>query len=244
MTEPDRGVARRIIRTRQFPGSRALVGALLVTVAAVGIFAAYAGADAQPDGRFVVARHDLPPGATLTADDVSVEVGDLAPELVGHTYSSSEELDGAVSLAPIRAGELVQRSAVVDAATDPSAGRSAEPAHEFSFAIERERAVNGDLRPGERVDVLATYGTGETASTVVVTAGALVIEVTEGTTAIGSSGTVVLTIAVGQPADVLALAHATDAASVTVVRSTRAGDEDLPTERYQPPVAVGAAAPR
>jgi hypothetical protein len=246
MTEPDQTVARRIIRTRHLPGSRALVGALLVTVAAVGIFAAYAGADGRPQGRYVVARAAVAPGTALTREHVTVETGDVPAALAGRLYSSLEEVEGAVTLAPLVPGDVVQPSALLPVTVDGDGnGAGATPAREFSFAVERERAVNGDLRAGERVDVLATYGTGEGATTVVVTRDALVAEVDEGTTSIGSTGTIVMTIAVDRPDDVLALAHAVDTAAVTVVRATRVVGDTDGSQQYTPSLSpIASALPR
>lgn len=234
---PTAPTSRRVPRLPRLPSSRALVGGLLVTVAAVGVLAAHAGASGSPGGRWVVAARPLAPGSVLTGADLRVVHGSLPDELVAQGFTSTDELDGATVLAPLGGGELVQRSAVL---TDGGADPPPQPAHEFSFVLERERAVNGDLRPGEWVDVLATYGTGGTASTSVVAHRATVLQVAEGTTAIGSSGTVVLTLGVTEPVEVLALTHAVDAAAVTVVRATRT-DASLP-EHYTP-IATGVGAP-
>jgi hypothetical protein len=71
MTAPDlrdpAGPQRRIRRSRRLPGSRAVVGALLVTAAAVGVFAAYVDATGEPSTRYVVAQDELPIGTLLTS---------------------------------------------------------------------------------------------------------------------------------------------------------------------------------
>jgi Flp pilus assembly protein CpaB len=205
------------------PSGRAVLGGLLVTVAAVGVFAAYAGAQSAPSHHAVVARGDLPAGHRLEANDLATQPVELPPATAGTTFASVDDLVGAVTLAPVQADELVQRSAVLAGAVD------AEPAHEFSFPVERDRAVDGDLRRGELVDLLATYGTGSEAYTVVLSRGATVVDVevaARGT--LSGTGGLVLTVALASPDEVLDVAHASQVASVTVVRATRAS-ADPPT---------------
>jgi hypothetical protein len=127
-------------------------------------------------------------------------------------------LAGAVALAPIGEGELVQRSAVLT-------GGPTEPTRQFSFPVDRERALNGDLRAGERVDVLATYGSGSDATTTVLARDANVIRVTDAKTgSLGSSGKLIVTLALTSPDQLLDAVHAAQVASITVVRSTLAGE--------------------
>ena len=125
---------------------------------------------------------------------------------------------GAVALAPIGEGELVQRSAVLT-------GGPSEPTREFSFPIDRDRALNGDLRSGERVDVLATYGSGTDAATTVLARDANVIRSADAKSGtLGSSGKLIITLALASADQLLDAAHAAQVASITVVRSTLAGD--------------------
>jgi Flp pilus assembly protein CpaB len=193
------------------------VGGLLVTAAAVGVFGAYLTADDGPGQLAVTTRTALPIGHRLTPDDLVVEPVELPPGTADATFASIGPLVGAVTLAPLDDDELVQRSAV---RTD---GSDLPAAHEFSFPVDRERAVAGALAPGETVDVLATYGTGADSYTTVLTRGSTVVAVQgSGRSTIGGDGSLVLTVALISADEVLDLAHAAQVAELTVVRATRA----------------------
>ena len=189
-----------------------------MTAAAVGLFA-IAGADAEADRHaVVVAVEDLVPGSRLRASQLRVVDVDLPPDTLerAHPGHDLDALVGGVLLAPVAPGELVQRSAVAEAT-----GEGTAPTPEFSFAIAEDRAVAGSLRPGEHVDVLATYGSGSGATTLVVARGATVraSDAADDATLAGTD-TLTVTLALGDPTTVLALAHASQAATVTLVRTT------------------------
>lgn len=206
-----------------------MVGGLLVAAAAVGVTAASTAGGDHPGNEVVVATAAVDPGSVIPAGAVRVERADLPASTADRTFSDPDEVVGGVALAPLEPGEVVQRSAV------RTGGGTAPHARTLAFALERSRALNGELRRGERVDVLATHGTGDTALTTVVAAGATVVAVDAGDAGtVGSTGTVVLTLAPERPEEVLALAHAVDTAGVTVVRSPGSADTALP-DRYRAP---------
>jgi len=66
--------ARQIRRRRSLPGSRAVVGGLLVAAAAVGAFGTYAAASDGPSDSVVVLTRDVGPGERLDAEDLAVVV--------------------------------------------------------------------------------------------------------------------------------------------------------------------------
>jgi Flp pilus assembly protein CpaB len=210
---------RRLRRARPGggrPSGRAVAGGLLVAVAAVLVFSAYAGAGERPTRSMVVARRALAPGHTITGDDVEVRTGDLPDELVGRSFTAVDEVLGAVALGPLGEGDLVQSGSVRQGAGDDRP--------EFSFPVEREQALAGDVRPGEEVDLLATFGSGSDAETVVLARGAQIREVDESRNGtIGSSGRLVLTVGLASGDEVLDLAHAAQVATITVVRAGGAG---------------------
>lgn len=200
-----------------------------MAAAAVGVTAASTATGDRPGTEVVVATAAVAPGSVIPAGAVRVERAELPEPTAARTFAHPDDVAGAVALAPIEPGEVVQRSAVLPPGGAAPAGRT------LAFALDRSRALNGELRPGERVDVLATYGTGETATTAVVAASATVVALDAGDAAtVGSTSTVVLTLAPERPDEVLALAHAVETAGVTVVRSARAGDTTLP-DRYRAP---------
>ena len=70
--------ARTVRRRRGLPGSRAVVGGLLVAASAVGLFAAASRSGDGPTHSYVIARHDLAAGTRLEASHL-----ELAPMEVG-----------------------------------------------------------------------------------------------------------------------------------------------------------------
>lgn len=204
------------------PTGRSVVGGLLVAAAALGTVAAAEGDGAPtPPQRAVVAR-DVAPGDRLGPDDL-----ELVPVALAHhddaLFARVEDLTGALALAPLQEGDLVQRSAVLPA------GEAPDGATQVSFRLESARALGGRLVPGERVDVLATFGTGVDAETRRVAGSALVVRV-DAVEAVTAAGEVAVTLAVDDPATVVPLVHATSAAAVTLVRTSGRpdGGEDGP----------------
>jgi Flp pilus assembly protein CpaB len=203
-----------------------------VVVAIVATFAAYSSAGAPPMEPVVVASRDLVAGEVVEAGDLRLDRADLPGATLGQVFGELDALYGSVVLAPRRTGELVQRSDVLlpDPA-EPTEGHD----REFSLPLERDRAVEGDLAPGETVDVLATYGTGESAYTVVVARRARVVRVSESSGGLGSDGRVVVMLALGSANETLAATHASAVATVTLVRATRAATDDgTSADRYPP----------
>lgn len=220
---------RRPRRRPALPPGRAVIGAFLVTVAGVGVYAAYTGATTGPQGVAVVAARAIDPGERIDRDAIRVVRVDLPAKSAQNTYAEVAELEGGVALAPLAEGDLIQRSAVA-----PRPASSPSPSPQFSFTVERDRALNGDLRRGERVDVLATYGSGDSAYTSVVARGALVISVSDGDSATLASGTkIALTLELADSATVVRAAHATQVAAITLVRSTGVESDGGP-DLYRP----------
>lgn len=220
--------SRSIERRRGLPAGRAVVGGLLVALAAIGIFAAYTGATKGPTASYAVVVHDVAIGSVIRAGDVAVRPMELPVGVASRAFRSAGELTGAIALAPLSRGELVQRGEVTN-------DRRHAPAHQVSFAVDRDRAVDGALQQGDRVDVLATYGSSDSAYTIVVVRGARVLQGSSAdASGLGASRAIVLTLSVPGADDVLAVAHAARAAQVTVVRTTMAGTEQGADE-YRPP---------
>lgn len=237
-TSPGRaGTARRTATA--LPGGRAVVGALLVSLAAVGVLAAYVSASAGPQGTFVVARRPIDVGQRIDPEDLRVERIDLPPSVAAQAFDDLEGLTGSVAVAPITEGQLVARSAVrvgAHSGSGPDDGAGTPTAREFSFAVERERALDGQLARGEQVDLLATFGNGDRATTIVAARAVPIIRLSDqGKGSIGAGGKLVLTIALDDIDTVTRLAHATQVAAITVVRSTGAAAPAGALEAYQLP---------
>lgn len=225
---PSANGARSVARRRSLPGSRAVVGGLLVALSAVGVFAAYASATTEPSDRFVVAARDLPVGTVLSASDLALSPMVLPGPARGRAFRSASSLVDSVVVGPVGAGELVQASAVVEKAGAPDE-------REVSVAVEAARAVAGTLSPGDRVDVVATFGSGDAAATLTVVAGARVVGRTgAGDDAVGAAGAETVSLALRRAEDAVAVAHAAVAGEVTLVRTTGAPDDAGTASPYRP----------
>lgn len=214
---PDRTVRPR----RGLPGGRAVVGGLLVAVAAVGIFAAVSGAGRGPSTEYVVAARTLEPGTVVQADDFETVAVELPGSVAGRSFTNPAQLDGGVLLGALEEGELVQVSDVGDAG-------DAVPT--VSVALDASDGYNGTLLPGDRVDIYVTFGENTRSSTRLIVESALVVESGEADDAtIGQAGKVSLTVAVPKVEDRLELINAVHAGRAAVVRITgaeTAGVED------------------
>jgi Flp pilus assembly protein CpaB len=221
-------------RRGRVPSGRALLGALLVTLAGLALFAVYLSASSGPSGRYVVAAAALAPGTELTADDLDVITGDLPTEVADRAFTEIDDVVGMVTVGPLAAGELVQDSAV---GSDPEPDRAG---YTISFAIDTDRASGGRLEPGQRVTILVTYTGAQEAVTEVVAEDATVISFDQaGDAALDALDETMLTVRLPASANPLAVAHAARVGEITVIDPTFAGDTPLPPE-FQPDVPAGA----
>jgi Flp pilus assembly protein CpaB len=228
---------RRLGRRPSLPAGRAIVGGLLVTVAAIGTFAAYANATAGPTSTFVVAARPLRAGQRVEASDLRTVALELPSGLDQQAFSSPGELVGAIALAPIDADQLIAPAAV----RVRDASGSSTAAREFSFALEREKALGGRIQRGELIDAVAIYGTGSDAYSRIVIRRGRVIDVDSGTkSTVGASAKVTITLALDTDQQVLEAMHAVEIAKLTLVRTT-GDDEPAPAPRPGTGAAPGAA---
>jgi Flp pilus assembly protein CpaB len=232
---------RRIGRSRGLPGGRALVGGLLIGVSMVAAIALSRSAAAPDTVPVVVATASIRPGETLGPHNLAAVDLALPDQLVAATYADPSSLHGTVARSHLEPDEVLQRGGVVEAT---AAQRAAAPAREVSLRIDADRAVEGRLEPGDRVDVLATYGNGLDALTFVVLADAPVLSVARSEGGITSARSIVLTLALEHRAETIGLAHAVDNADVTVVRTTTSNRSDQPPDQpFRPAARPDADAP-
>lgn len=203
---------RRIERRRPLPGTRPVVGALLMAVAALGVFLAYTDAARGPEGSRVVASVDLRPGDVVAPDDVELVAVDLPESVADRAFTDPEQVVGRVLVGPVAQGELLQAALL-------SVDRPVELAHEIALVLPRAHAATARLQPGDRVDVFATVGD----RTERVVGGALLVGAggLRGG-AIGEEREVEVVIAVPSQEIVTEVVHALRTADVTIVRSTLA----------------------
>ena len=221
---------RLVAHRRRLPSGRAVVGAFLVALAALGAFVTARGTGGGPSHAYVVAAHDVVAGTKLQAGDLRTEAMDLSDAAARHAFSDVATLVGRLTTASLSSGELVQASGVV-------AGDAAIPRVQLSVPVERARALDGLLVSGEKVDVLVTYGTGADGQTLVVVRGADVLRVDQGQhSALGGTNDMVVLLALDAPGDALAVTHAAQAGKITLVRTTGNGSSGGP-DSYRPPTA-------
>jgi hypothetical protein len=196
-----------------------MVGALLITLAAVGAFALGQRDDRPSTSSFVVVTKPIAPGTRLDAGALATRPLPLDGEIAAQSFGTIEQVLGAVALAPMNPGQLVPRAAV---AAPSEIGGEIVVGHELTFPVERDR-VPANLRRGELVAVLATYGTGSDARTTTTAQRATVLSFDTEADTIGSTRTARLTVLLDDPETVIATAHASHAADLTIVRTTQAG---------------------
>ena len=215
---------RTLRQHRALPSSRAVVGALMITLAAVGAFAISRHGEGPPAHHYVVMTAAVPPGARVAASDIESRAMDLDVDVAAQAFGDVDRVVGAVALAPMNAGQLVQNA---DVALATKIDGRVLVGHELTFPVERDR-VPQNLRRGERVAVLATYGTGSEARTTTTAQQAVVLSFeTDGDT-IGTKRSARLTVLLSDPAMIIETAHASQAADITIVRTTQA-DQPLPS---------------
>src|SRR4051812_27472897 len=141
---------RREVRRRPaLPSGRAVVGGFLVAAAVVGVVGVGSGGGGTPSDRYAVVRADVDAGEVLRAGDLDLVPLDLPDAQRAVSYTDLSVLEGATALAPLAAGQLVQSS---DVAKPPGGPGLAS----VSLPVDPARALDGELRRGDRVDVIAT----------------------------------------------------------------------------------------
>ncbi len=206
-----------------WPGSRAALGGLIAALGAGGLAWQVTAARAEPASEYVVAVVDLAPGHVVTSDDVGLLAVDLPASVATRTFGDGSETDvlGTVVVNPVAAGELVARNDVRDGATGASR-------IEVTFEIDVPRALNGRLRRGETIDVVATVGTGVAQVTSFVAQSASVVWIEEVGSGGLSTGTAAVTLALRSRAELQAVVAAIDTGEVTLARVPTGYETDAP----------------
>ncbi len=201
-----------------------MVGALLVAVAAVVVFASYLDAVGSPTDRYLVTATAITAGTAIADEATARELFtaaalDLADPVSQRAVREQDlpALVGRTVVVPLASGELVQRSALAD-------GAAGGTDHVLSFALPSSSAVGGNLAAGQTIDVVATSGRGGTARTGYVVRAVSLIAVES----VGGGSSVLLTVALSSVEEVQILGHAVNTAEVFVVRAPTDGDRSIP----------------
>ena len=218
---------RSIISRRSLPNGRALVGALLVTVAAVGAFVFASGGDGGPSTEYLVLLRDVDAGDSINAADVRFEPMTLSPQLANIAFESTSTNsagtpDGATALRFLHAGGLLLAPDLRNAAQ--IRGTETTNIHELTLPVPLDRTPDL-LTRGDRVTILAYDSRSE--DTWVAFKDALVLAFNTYSDSIGSSSEGRLTLGLSESGQVLRGAHLSFL-ELTVVLTTRASDDNYP----------------
>lgn len=201
---------------RRLNGPLPWIGGALVLLALVGYLAVYA-AGAKRTG-VLVTTQALQPGSVLSAMDLrTVQLsGDQALISGLEPASALSQVVGQRVSEGLPAGTPLARSAL---STESSSGA------QLTLAVPALHALGGALQPGDRVTVLATFGTGTgQARTRAIARDLEVLAV--GTVQTGeqpSTATVPVTVALTSPRESSALALATEDGKIDLLRESANG---------------------
>ena len=210
---------------RRLPTSRAVVGGLLVALAAAGVLVAHRGASRPPTSRYVVATHSIAAGQTLRADDLGTIAVDLPREVSAVPAADATDLVGRVAAASIEPMELLGPGDVM------APGRFTDPdAVEVALELPPARALDGIIRAGSRVDVLSTDPDGDTTTVLATSVRVTSARDDDERDGIGSSGSVRVLLSVSGRTEATALVDATLRSDITLVlpRPSETGAEATP----------------
>jgi len=216
---------REISPRKSLPNSRALVGALLISIAAVGAYAAATGGSSGPTSEYLVVKNSISAGHPVMLSGVAFEAMDIPLDVSNSALNSTDGLDGAIALRDLRPGEILTLDDLI--ASPMIDGTPIGAVHELAFPVPLDRTPSGLVR-GDRVTVLSTLRVADQPTTVVALEDAVVLSFDPRSDQIGSTGTGVITLAIPDAGAVLSTAHLSQQGDLTIVRSTRALEDSYP----------------
>ena len=158
---------------------RTALGLVLFCVALVAGQRMIAGA--QDTVQVWVAAADLPADAVVSGGDVRAEDVRLPDDLIGNYVLADTTIEGLTLSRPVLEGEMVA-SSVVSGGDDPTGGGI------VTLSSEKLGQGSAGLGPGDRIDIIATFDSGDVRSeTVPVVRGAEVLEVVTSEGFVGGS---------------------------------------------------------
>jgi Flp pilus assembly protein CpaB len=192
--------------------ARTVLGILLFSIAFLGAQRVLSQARTTVD--VWAAAHDLGAGTTLRAEDVLVAGVKLPGELLPRYVLASGTLEGASLNQAVRAGELIPAASVRNSDVE-AVGRS------MTIPVTPEHANGGALRPGDRIDVFATFNPGDLRARTALLVGDVEVlgVVTAGGLVGGDVSAVGVTVAVS-PEDAARVAYAIRNAELDIARIT------------------------
>ena len=201
---------------RRLGGPLPWIGAALVLLALIGYIAVYAAGAKRTS--VLVTTQTLQPGSVLSASDLRTAQlsGDQGVISGLEPAGALSQVVGQRVTVGLPAGTPLTRSAL---STESSSGA------QLTLAVPALHALGGALQPGDRVTVLATFGTGTgQAHTRAVARDLQVLAV--GTVQTGeqpSTATVPVTVALASPRESSALALASEDGKIDLLRESANG---------------------
>jgi Flp pilus assembly protein CpaB len=204
--------ARRAVKA-SWINARTVLGLLLFALAFIG--AQRILAEAESTVTVWAAARDLGGGTSLTSDDLVAADVKLPGDLLALYAQTSRALEGVILDTSVRAGELIPASSIEEVSSSP--GRS------MTIPVTPEHAIGGALRPGDRVDVFATFNPGDVRARTSLLVGDVEVLsiVTSGGLVSGDESAVGVTVDV-IPEDAARLAFAIRNAEIDLARITGA----------------------
>ncbi len=224
---------RRVHSTRGLPTSRAVVGGLLVSIAALGTYVA--ATREEPDLRrpYAVAVEPIAAGEVIDAGAIDVRLLQLDADVAQRAVPDVALLPGTVALAPFAPGDLITRTLVVPAESDVAASVMAE----VRFPVKPERTPR-DLSAGEHVTVFATSSLSSKATTHVAAIDAIVVHYDTSRDSLGTTRGAVLTLALPPSVNLTSFVHDTQVSELEVIRSNGIDLDELRIRTAEPQAAV------
>lgn len=219
------GEARAPLRSRRLLQPIPLAGIALMLIGLLVVLGYSAAAGRRTP--VLVAARNLPAGAVVRASDLrSSRVaadGDVLAALI--TVAQEPTVVGRRLAAPVSVGEPFPRVALAASSASPAA---------YTLAVPAAHALGGQLRPGDRVSVLATFSSATGAATTEALARNLLVLAVGQPPAIGdpNQSTIPVTVALPAPGVSSRLALANSTAKIDLLRdSTRSGGQSIPSAR-------------
>lgn len=214
--------ARRVARP-SWINARTALGVILFGVALLTGTRVLQGARATVP--MWTAARDIPANSPLQEADLGRAEVRIPPELMSRYVSAEADVTGSVLTRAVRAGELIPAEWISEEAA-ALAGRS------MTIPITPEHALGAGLRPGDHIDVLATFDAGDVrARTVVVARGVEVLNtVSAGGLVVDEQSVIGISVAVS-PEEASSIAFAIRTAEVDIIRVDGKETEEAPTVR-------------
>ncbi|WP_419945829.1 RcpC/CpaB family pilus assembly protein [Candidatus Poriferisodalis sp.] len=200
--------------TQKTVQTRVVVGGALCGVAALGLWWAFEQSAAEPETHYAIARTLLVPGVIVEAADIALVPIRLPAEVAATVFDRHDAVVGTLVASHVHPGELLAHSDV----TSPGDAQGIQAGYAVAVELDRPRALNGLVGPGDRVDVVATGHT-EASGATVVARDAGVLDVDDRSEERHPAATVTVTLQVPDLAVATALAAAADADAITLIRT-------------------------